>query len=112
MASQDVFVGIDVSTDRLDVHVHMRPGFSVSNEAAGYTALAIAPSPRIKSVGLKAHGGRRRVRNVRGDLERGAQQPCDQRVLSPAVGQRQASQGGAGGVHAQDAGDAQQPRAR
>ena len=40
MASQDVFVGIDVSKDRLDVH--LRPlgvGFSVGNEAAGYAGL-------------------------------------------------------------------------
>jgi hypothetical protein len=39
------------------------------------------------------------------DVSKG--QPCDRRVLSPAVG-RQASRGDAGGLHAQDAGDAQQ----
>ena len=45
-------------------------------------------------------------------LERGALQPCDQGVLSPAVGQRQAGQSGAGGLYAQDAGDAQRPGSR
>ena len=40
MASQDVYVGIDVSKDRLDVHVRpLEAGFSVSNEATGYAAL-------------------------------------------------------------------------
>jgi transposase len=53
MVSPDVFVGIDVSKGRLDVH--LRPlgiGFSVSNEAAGYAELIarlrpLGPPPRI-----------------------------------------------------------------
>ena len=255
MASQDVFVGIDVSKDRLDVHVRpLGVGFSVSNEAAGYAALIARLRPlRVKRIVLEATGGyeralwlalseaglvvgvvnprqvrefaraagrlaktdrldaaviahfaetfaprigkpdpvadrlgehvlyrrslqdelvalehqRRRLetpalreradrrhaalraelkeieremraivapqprqrhparlpghrrrapagaqRALRGDIERGALEPSDQGVLSPAVGQRQAAQGGSGGLHAQDAGDAQWPGAR
>jgi hypothetical protein len=42
-----VFVGIDVSKDRLDVHVRpLGVGFSVSNEAAGYAALIARLRPR------------------------------------------------------------------
>ena len=88
MASEDVFVGIDVSKDRLDVHLlPLGVGFSVSNEAVGYAALIA----RLRPLRMK---------------------PSDHGVLSPAVGQRQAAQGGAGGLHAQDAGDAQWPDAR
>jgi transposase len=52
MASQDVFVGIDVSKDRLDVHVRpLGVGFSVSNEAAGYAALIARLRPlRVKRI--------------------------------------------------------------
>src|SRR6185437_10370267 len=40
MAKQDIFVGIDVSKDRLDVHVRpLGSGFSVANDAAGHAAL-------------------------------------------------------------------------
>jgi transposase len=63
MASRDVFVGIDVSKDRLDVHV--RPlgiGFSVSNEAAGYGALIGRLRPlRVKRIVLEATGGYERA---------------------------------------------------
>jgi transposase len=63
MALQDVFVGIDVSKDRLDVHV--RPlgiGFSVSNEAAGYAALIARLRPlRTKRIVLEATGGYERA---------------------------------------------------
>ena len=59
MASQDVFVGIDVSKDRLDVHVRpLGVGFSVSNEAAGYAALIARLRPlRVKRIVLEATGG-------------------------------------------------------
>jgi hypothetical protein len=60
MASQEVYVGIDVSKGCLDVH--LRPlgiGFSVSNEAAGYAALIA----RLRPLRVKRHraGGDRRV---------------------------------------------------
>jgi hypothetical protein len=43
VVSRDVFVGIDVSKDRLDVHVRpLGVGFSVSNEAAGVCRLDCA----------------------------------------------------------------------
>ena len=63
MVLQDVFVGIDVSKDRLDVHV--RPlgiGFSVSNAAAGYAALIARLRPlRTKRIVLEATGGYERA---------------------------------------------------
>jgi transposase len=63
MASQGVFVGIDVSKDRLDVHV--RPlgiGFSVSNETAGHAALIARLRPlRSKRIVLEATGGYERA---------------------------------------------------
>ena len=63
MASQGVFVGIDISKDRLDVHV--RPvgiGFSVSNEAAGYAALIARLRPlRTKRIVFEATGGYERA---------------------------------------------------
>src|SRR4051812_50192660 len=63
MASQDVFVGIDVSKDRLDVH--LRPlgvGFAVGNEAAGYAALIARLRPlRVKRIVLEATGGDERA---------------------------------------------------
>ena len=63
MASQDVFVGIDVSKDRLDVHVRpLGVGFSVGNEAAGYAALiARLRSLRVKRIVLEATGGYERA---------------------------------------------------
>jgi transposase len=58
MVSPDVFVGIDVSKGRLDVH--LRPlgiGFSVSNEAAGYAELIARLRPlRTKHIVLEATG--------------------------------------------------------
>jgi transposase len=63
MASPEVFVGIDVSKDRLDVHV--RPlgiGFAVSNEAAGHAALiARLRALRTKRIVLEATGGYERA---------------------------------------------------
>jgi transposase len=63
MALQDVFVGIDISKDRLDVHV--RPvgiGFSVSNAAAGYAALIARLRPlRTKRIVFEATGGYERA---------------------------------------------------
>ncbi|MBV8493431.1 MAG: IS110 family transposase [Alphaproteobacteria bacterium] len=63
MVSQQVFVGIDVSKGRLDVHV--RPlgiGFSVSNEAAGYAALIARLQPlRTTRIVLEATGGYERA---------------------------------------------------
>jgi transposase len=63
MASRDVFVGIDVSKDRLDVN--MRPlgiGFSVSKEAAGYAALIARLRPlRSKRIVREATGGYERA---------------------------------------------------
>ena len=66
MASQDVFVGIDVSKDRLDVHVRpLGVGFSVSNEAAGYAALIARLRPlRVKRIVLEATGGYERAQRL------------------------------------------------
>ena len=63
MASQDVFVGIEVSKDRLDVRVRpLGVGFSVSNEAAGYAALIAQLRPlRVKRIVLEATGGYERA---------------------------------------------------
>ena len=63
MASRDVYVGIDVSKDRLDVHVRpLEAGFSVSNEAAGYAALIARLRPlRAKRIVLEATGGYERA---------------------------------------------------
>ena len=63
MASPDVFVGIDVSKDRLDVHVRpLGQGFSVSNEATGYAALIARLRPlRAKRIALEATGGYERA---------------------------------------------------
>jgi transposase len=63
MASQDVFVGIDVSKGRLDVHVRpLGVGFSVSNQAAGYAALIARLRPlRTKRIVLEATGGYERA---------------------------------------------------
>ncbi len=63
MASQDVFVGIDVSKDRLDVHVRpLGVGFAVSNEAAGYAGLIARLRPlRVKRIVLEATGGYERA---------------------------------------------------
>jgi transposase len=63
MASQDVFVGIDVSKDRLDVHVRpLGAGFSVGNEAAGHAALVARLRPlRAKRIVLEATGGYERA---------------------------------------------------
>ena len=63
MAKQDVFVGIDVSKDRLDVHVRpLGSGFSVANDAAGHAALVARLKPlRSKRVVLEATGGYERA---------------------------------------------------
>jgi transposase len=63
MASQDVFVGIDVSKDRLDVHVRpLGVGFSVSNEAVGYATLIARLRPlRTKRIVLETTGGYERA---------------------------------------------------
>ena len=63
MASQNVFVGIDVSKDRLDVHVRpLGVGFSVGNEAAGYAGLIARLRPlRVKRIVLEATGGYERA---------------------------------------------------
>lgn len=63
MAKQDVFVGIDVSKDRLDVHVRpLASGFSVANDAAGHAALIARLKPlRSKRVVLEATGGYERA---------------------------------------------------
>jgi transposase len=63
MTAKEVFVGIDVSKDRLDVHV--RPlgiGFSVGNDSAGYAALIARLRPlRTKRIVLEATGGYERA---------------------------------------------------
>jgi transposase len=58
-----VFVGIDVSKDRLDVYVRpLGGGFSVSNEAAGYAAVISRLQPlRTKRIVLEATGGYERA---------------------------------------------------
>ena len=63
MAKQDVFVGIDVSKDRLDVHVRpLGSGFSVANDAAGHAALIGRLRPlRSKRIVLEATGGYERA---------------------------------------------------
>jgi transposase len=62
-AATDVFVGIDVSKDCLDVHV--RPlgiGFSVGNDRAGYGELIARLRPRrSKRIVLEATGGYERA---------------------------------------------------
>ena len=63
LASQDDFVRIDVSKDRLDVYVRLLGvGFSVSNEAAGYAAVTSRLQPlRTKRIVLEATGGHERT---------------------------------------------------
>ncbi len=63
MAKQDVFVGIDISKGRLDVHVRpLGSGFSVANDAAGHAALIARLKPlRSKRVVLEATGGYERA---------------------------------------------------
>ena len=64
MASKkDVFVGIDIAKDRLDVHVRpLGSGFAVSNDAAGHAALIARLRPlRAKRVVLEATGGYERA---------------------------------------------------
>jgi transposase len=63
MAKQDVFVGIDVSKDRLDVHVRpLGSGFSVGNDAAGHAALIGRLRPlRSQRIVLEATGGYERA---------------------------------------------------
>jgi transposase len=63
MASPEVFVGIDVSKDRLDVHVRpLGSGFCVNNDAAGHAALIGRLRPlRSKRIVLEATGGYERA---------------------------------------------------
>jgi transposase len=63
MASKNVFVGIDISKDQLDVHVRpLGTGFSVSNDAAGHAALIGRLRPlRAKRIVLEATGGYERA---------------------------------------------------
>lgn len=63
MAGLGVFVGIDVSKDRLDVHVRpLGMGFSVGNEAAGHAALIARLRPlRTTRIVLEATGGYERA---------------------------------------------------
>jgi len=63
MAALGVFVGIDVSKDRLDVHVRpLGMGFSVGNEAAGHAALIARLRPlRTTRIVLEATGGYERA---------------------------------------------------
>lgn len=63
MAKKSVFVGIDISKDRLDVHVRpLESGFSVANDAAGHAALIARLKPlRTKRIVLEATGGYERA---------------------------------------------------
>jgi transposase len=63
MAARNVFVGIDISKDLLDVHVRpLGTGFSVSNDAAGHAALVGRLRPlRAKRIVLEATGGYERA---------------------------------------------------
>jgi transposase len=63
MAALGVFVGIDVSKDRLDVHVRpLGMGFSVDNQAAGHAALIARLRPlRTTRIVLEATGGYERA---------------------------------------------------
>lgn len=61
--AQAVFVGIDVSKDRLDVHIRpLGSGFCVGNDATGHTALIARLQPlRCKRIVLEATGGYERA---------------------------------------------------
>jgi transposase len=63
MAKKSVFVGIDISKDRLDVHVRpLGSGFSVANDAAGHAALIARLKPlRTTRIVLEATGGYERA---------------------------------------------------
>jgi transposase len=63
MAALGVFVGIDVSKDRLDMHVRpLGMGFSVGNDAAGHAALIARLRPlRTTRIVLEATGGYERA---------------------------------------------------
>lgn len=56
MTQVDVFVGIDVSKDRLDVFSTAGERFSVANDAAGRAALALRIAG-ARAAGLEASGG-------------------------------------------------------
>ncbi|MBV9828787.1 MAG: IS110 family transposase, partial [Alphaproteobacteria bacterium] len=58
MAPQAVFIGIDVSKDRLDVHIRpLGTGFCVGNDATGHAALIARLRPlRCKRIVLEATG--------------------------------------------------------
>lgn len=62
-SKKDVFVGIDISKDRLDVHVRpLGSGFCVANDAAGHAALIARLKPlRSKRIVLEATGGYERA---------------------------------------------------
>ena len=57
---EDVHIGIDVSKDRLDIHVHPRgERFEASNDAQGIEALVmrLGPPEKVACVCLEASGG-------------------------------------------------------
>ena len=63
MATRAAFVGIDVSRDRLDVHIRpLNTGFVVGNDTAGYADLIGRLRPfRVKRIVLEATGGYERA---------------------------------------------------
>ena len=63
MAGATVFVGVDVSKDRLDVYVRpLTSGFVVGNDAAGYAEIIGRLRPfRVKRIVLEATGGYERA---------------------------------------------------
>ena len=60
---KQVFVGIDIAKDRLEVHIRpLGSGFVVSNDAAGYAHLIARLRPlRVKRIVLEATGGYERA---------------------------------------------------
>lgn len=59
MPQERIFVGIDVSKDRLDVHVHGGAAFALGNSDHGLRALVrtLAAAPGAPAVALEASGG-------------------------------------------------------
>lgn len=91
MTQTRMVVGIDVSKQRLDVHLYpLGAGFSVANTASGRAALAQRLADHhVTVIALEASGGYERV--VVGDL---AAQGYRLRVLNPAQVRHFARAGG------------------
>lgn len=90
----EITVGIDVSKDRLDVHVHpLGERFAVGNDAAGAAALAarLAGLPGLIGVGIEASGRYERLAAatlVDAGLPLSVLNPAQVRSYAGALGQR------------------------